>query len=115
LADLIAALSASDRLRILEVATVDGSPVVVTDVLEDFKPFSTWLRSHGSAGGNFTQLFRASAEGESTARPAPEPPPRPQLEESPAPAQLAAPAPAPGGFTELFRQPGAGGGDRERT
>jgi hypothetical protein len=112
LADLVAALSASDRSRILEVATVDGSPVVVTDVLENFKAFSTWLRSRGSAGGDFTQLFRASAEGESTARPAPEPPPRPQLGEGPEPAQHA----APGGFTELFRQqPGAGGSDRERT
>ena len=36
---------------ILEVATVDGCPVVVTEVLENFRTFSAWLRSHGSAGG----------------------------------------------------------------
>jgi len=49
LADFLARLSVSDRSRILEVATVDGSLVVVTEVLEDFRSFSTWLRSHGSA------------------------------------------------------------------
>jgi hypothetical protein len=122
LADLLATLSASDRSRILEVATVDDSLVVVTEVLEDFKSFSTWLRSHGSAlpspvpaaeppfgnaaGGDFTHLFRTSTEGESTRPPAPEPPPRPQLDEGPETARLA--APAAGGFTELFRQAGAG-------
>jgi len=130
---LIEQLAPRDRAKVLETMTVGGSLVFVTEVLEGFKSFETWLRS-GSAPqsdptppvvsapaspppprppglhGEFTQLFRQS--GELPPSPRATPPPfeagggisPPRVPEP----EIAAGADQPGGsFTDLFRAPPA--------
>jgi len=73
-----------DRIR--EIDEVDGVPVVVTKVLDDFTTFQGWLEETTAptaatpeeevdAPGAYTQLFKVSEPGLVADPPAPEPPP----------------------------------------
>ena len=94
-----------DQIR--EIDEVDGVPVVVTEVLDDFTTFQGWLdettapaaaipKEEVDAPGAYTQLFKVS-EPELVSDPStPEPPP---VEASPPPAEEKK---APGSYTMLF-------------
>jgi hypothetical protein len=116
-ATLIDRLSPRDRSKILEILAVNLSTVVVTQFLEDFESFGTWLRSRLAAPpepapepspqsppplGEFTKLFEPPADSAASAPP----PPVPSM---PAPSMPAASMSSPespqGSFTELFRTP----------
>ena len=105
---LIERLPPRDRVKVLDSLTVDESLVFVTQVLEGFQSFEGWLRGRavgatapsarpahppdeGSAGGEFTELFRPPEQPQPTAK-------EPESLETP-------PAKAPGGFTDLFSAP----------
>jgi hypothetical protein len=105
---LIERLPPRDRAKVLDSLTVDESLVFVTQVLEGFQSFEGWLRgralgatdplarpahpkAQGSAGGEFTELFR--------------PPERPQPTANESEPVEIPPEKAPGGFTELFSAP----------
>lgn len=106
---LLGNLPPRDKTRVLDRLTVDSSLVVVTQFLQGFDSFESWLRGRSLAPasrpvtpadpapeqeGEFTRLFRSSGNSP------PAPPGRPTAgpERSP-------PAAAPGGskFTDLFR------------
>jgi hypothetical protein len=110
---LVERLPPRDRARVLETLTVDESLVFVTQVLEGFRSFEGWLGSRavgatdplarpappahppadqGSAGGEFTELFRS--------------PERPSPAQEPGPGKLP-PEKTPAGFTDLFSAPPA--------
>jgi hypothetical protein len=107
---LIERLPPRDRSKVLDSLTVDESLVFVTQVLEGFQSFEGWLRGRalgatdplarpahprvqGSAGGEFTELFR--------------PPERPQPTANESEPVQKPPEKASGGFTELFSAPPA--------
>jgi hypothetical protein len=110
---LIEQLNPRDRSKVLETMTVGGSLVCLTDVLDGFESFESWLRSRSAASpepappaapapappaglGEFTQLFRGHSE-----ELPPSPPPAPE------PAKPRSVEPASAGFTDLFRAPPA--------
>lgn len=111
LGDLLEQLSPRYRAKVLEMMTVDGSQVAVTEFLEGSATFEEWLRSGTAATnpmtqpseprspssklGEFTQLFQSS-EGPSAPTPATGLPPA-------GPVERPTPGPAAGSFTELFR------------
>jgi hypothetical protein len=123
---LIEQLKPRDRSKVLETMTVGGSLVFVTEVLEGFEGFESWLRSRSTpspepvppvalpppAGqGEFTQLFRGhSEELPPSPRPSPAPNQASSGSDSPRgrkPAKPQSPEPAGAGFTDLFRAPPA--------
>ncbi|UCC71394.1 MAG: hypothetical protein JSV86_13480 [Gemmatimonadota bacterium] len=125
--DLLEDLSHQDKRRILDLLEVEGAPVLVTEVLDDFETLPGWLDSRTkvaaeesgpSEPGEFTRLFQAvreeqppsapepvlSAEVIAEAEPADAPQGEPELSE-PAAAPSVEPEPAvspPGEFTRLF-------------
>jgi hypothetical protein len=109
---LLGNLPPRDKARVLDRLTVDRSLVVVTQFLQGFDNFESWLRGRSLAPasrpvtpsdlppeqeGEFTRLFRSS--GDLPPPPAGRPPAVP--ERAPPPA-----APAGSKFTDLFRTPG---------
>jgi hypothetical protein len=125
---LIDQLNARDRSKVLETMPVGGSLVCVTEVLERFESFESWLRPKSASSpepappaapaparppglGEFTQLFRGLSEG---LPPSPQPSPAPiqasggsDSPGAPEPAKPRSAEPASAGFTELFRAPPA--------
>jgi len=135
---LLETLAPPDRGKITERLEVDGVPVLVTEVLDDFETFPRWLVSRRRAAveepepsepGEFTELFRAVQEGQ---RPdaEPSPPAEGVIEAEPsdvaqdeaASSEAAAPSPGEteptsppaGEFTRLFGPRREAGEDRER-
>lgn len=124
LSALIEQLNSRDRSQVLESMAVGGSLVCVTEVLERFESFESWLRSKSASSpepappapapraglGEFTQLFRGRPEG---LPPSPQPGPTPfqsigsESALAPEPAKPLPPKPAGAGFTDLFRAPPA--------
>jgi hypothetical protein len=130
----IAQLPPPERARVSDTLEVDGTPVVVTQVLQNFHTLPDWVAARlaeqptikirvrpegarpaappppagapGRGGGDFTRLFGGGVE--SAPPPASAPPARPEPTITPGkPPAPAPPAPAPsaaGGFTELFKR-----------
>jgi hypothetical protein len=117
---LIDRLEPRDRSKVLEVLVVNGSTAVITQVLEGFQGFDTWLRARlpespaprpvppEDSTGDFTRMFAPAGVGP----PAPSPPvpPVPAPPAAPPPAASATAPPSSSaapeeGFTELFQPP----------
>jgi len=110
LQELLQQLPPRDRARILDTMPVDGSLVVVTQFLQGFEGFESWLRSRldepvapppmsapeqpSQLHGEFTRLFRSAGD---TPAPAPA---SPGFQTNP-PQETSSPGGS--GFTDLFR------------
>lgn len=135
---LLETLAPGDREKITDRLEVDGVPVLVTEVLDDFETLPRWLVSRRKAAveesepsepGEFTQLFRAVEEGQRPdAEPSPpaegvaeaEPSDAPQGEAAssgaaaPPPGEAEPASPPAGEFTRLFGPRREAGEERER-
>lgn len=104
---LLEDLAPHDRKKITDRLEVDGAPVLVTEMLDDFETLPRWLVSRRqvpagapepSEPGEFTRLFMAVQE-----QPAATPPPEAQPTDRP-----------PGEFTGLFGPRQEAGEEREQ-
>lgn len=112
---LLQGLNPRDRSRVLDTMTVDGSLVVVTQFLQGFDGFESWLLARvgqespqppaAAPGqppelhGEFTRLFRSGADDPA--------PPLLQPPGLPAGGPLDSVTPGSSQFTDLFRTPAA--------